>query len=65
MFDLYAIIRHNADQSLLEVSKCLKEMLDCEAMVLEQSVCGFICGVAGDVQKSFVDASGVADKSVH
>lgn len=37
-FDLYASVRHSVDRSLLAVSRRLKEMLDCEAEMLQQGV---------------------------
>lgn len=42
----YAEIRHNADQTFLGVSSCLKELIDREAQNLQQSVYAALCNGA-------------------
>lgn len=61
--DQYANIRHNADHSLVEVSKRLSEHFDCEGMDSQQNVCDAICGAMISAQNVFVDDPKVVDKS--
>lgn len=37
IFDLYVSMRHNVDQSLMEVKKRFREACNCEAMALQEA----------------------------
>lgn len=59
---LYTSIRHNVDQSFVEVSDCSKAFFHCNATTLQQNVCASIGARAGGAQRSYLDASEVVDK---
>lgn len=63
-YESYANIRHNVYQSLMELSKRLIGMFNRETMALQHDKCDAICGAAVVVQKLFVQAPEVVDKSL-
>lgn len=63
-FHLYASIRGNVDQPLVEVSKLLKKMFNHLNMALHYGVHDAIRGASEDVQKSIIDTPTVVDRSL-
>lgn len=64
-FESYADIRHNVDQALLVVSSRLSDLIDHEAQKLQRSVHTPLLDAASGVQKSFVRALEVVDRSLN
>lgn len=62
--ETYASIRRIVDQSLLNISKCVKKTFDCETVELQQSICDVTFGGMWGVQKSFLSASDGLDMSL-
>lgn len=61
-FEPYIRFRNIVDQSLVKLSKRLKETFTFDATALQEVNLFAICGAARDAQKSFVGALEVRDK---
>lgn len=64
IFDSYASIRHNVDQSLLAVGSCLRKMVDRETKELQRRVHFALSNAVNGGQELFVYAHEVVHRSL-